>query len=89
MTILNLCIMRALIKIGYTFSFLVMLSACTTGDQKLDVEVFETSASGHKLQLVKDFPVAEKTVAIKLLPDQKFQIITGFGGSFTESSAWL
>ncbi len=81
--------MRALIKTVYTFSFLVMLSACTTGDQKLDVEVFETSASGNKLQLIKDFPVAEKSVAIKLLPDKKFQTITGFGGSFTESSAWL
>ncbi len=30
-----------------------------------------------------------EVISIKLLPDQKFQTITGFGGSFTESSAYL
>ncbi|MBK8566871.1 MAG: glycoside hydrolase family 30 protein [Saprospiraceae bacterium] len=68
-----------------------MLSACTTKDKKLEVEVFETSSSGNKLQLLTAFTAGEEAVAvaIKLLPDEKFQTITGFGGSFTESSASL
>ncbi len=53
------------------------------------MEVYETSASGNKLQRLTEFPAGDKTVAIKILPDQKFQTITGFGGSFTESSASL
>jgi glucosylceramidase len=58
-------------------------------DKKLKTEVYETSASGNKLQLMTEVPVGDKTVVIKLLPDQKFQTITGFGGAFTESSASL
>jgi glucosylceramidase len=81
--------MHTSIKTGFLFSFLVMLSACTTGDKKLEATVFETSAGGNKLQQIMEFPVTDKTVAIKLMPDQKFQTITGFGGSFTEASASL
>ncbi len=70
-------------------SLFAMLSACTSTDKKLKLEVFETSASGNKLQSITESPADTAAVAIKLLPDQKFQTITGFGGSFTEASAYL
>ena len=66
-----------------------MLSACTSNDDKLAVEVFETSESGNKLQKITEFSTSEKNTTIKLLPAETFQTITGFGGSFTESSAYL
>lgn len=56
---------------------------------KLELEIFETSASGNKLTPVTKAGKAEHPVQIKLLPDQEFQTITGFGGSFTEASAHL
>ena len=55
----------------------------------LVVDVFETSASGNKLRQITAFPAADQATTIKLLPGEKFQTITGFGGSFTESSASL
>ncbi len=81
--------MKTSFQNGCILSIITMLGACTTMDKKLHVEVYETSAGGNKLQQIMEFPIAEKTVAIKLLPDQKFQTITGFGGSFTEASASL
>lgn len=67
---------------------LAMLSTCQSSDP-LEVTVYETSASGNKLQQLTAFPSNEKSTSIKLLPNKKFQTITGFGGSFTESSAAL
>lgn len=57
--------------------------------ENLLIEVFETSAKGHKLTLLTDFRESKNTVTIRLDPDKKFQTITGFGGAFTESSAYL
>jgi glucosylceramidase len=57
--------------------------------KKWDVEIYETSESGNKLTRLTDFPAAESIAEISILPDEKFQTITGFGGSFTESSAYL
>ena len=65
-----------------------MLSACNQVDP-LEVAVFETSINGNKLQQVTEFSAGEEAAAIKILPDEKFQTITGFGGSFTEASASL
>ncbi len=72
----------------YVFCITVMLS-CGEKKEPLPVEVYETSASGNKLTQVTEFKTGDNIVNIKLLPDQKFQIITGFGGAFTESSAYL
>ena len=66
----------------------LILNACTV-ENKLEVEVFETSANGNKLQSLSEFKAKEGAVSIKLLPEEKFQTITGFGGSFTEASAYL
>jgi glucosylceramidase len=55
----------------------------------LETEVFESSAQGNSLERVTDFSVCGNTLVITLSPEDKFQTITGFGGSFTESSAYL
>lgn len=69
--------------------FIAMLS-CADTQKPLRVEVYETSAAGRKLEKVTDFSVsADKASQITLFPDSVFQTITGFGGAFTESSAYL
>ena len=56
---------------------------------QLEVEVYETSASGNKLTKLTDFESSIKPSEIILNPNKTYQTITGFGGSFTESSAYL
>lgn len=80
--------MKSYFPHGFTLLSAIMFSACTS-DNSLKVEVFETSASGNKLEKITEFPSGENAVNIKLLPDETFQTITGFGGSFTEASAFL
>ncbi|MEI6865713.1 glycoside hydrolase family 30 protein [Flavicella sp.] len=66
----------------------MVLNSCSNKN-KLEIEVYETSATGNKLSRITEFPTSEVKTTIKILPEQKFQTITGFGGSFTESSAYL
>ncbi len=67
---------------------LLFAVGCTTQEPK-EMKVFETSADGNSLAEINEFPVAETSVEIVLNPEKKFQTITGFGGSFTESTAYL
>lgn len=66
----------------------LMMSSCSN-EQKLEVEVFETSFNGNKLTPITQFSPSENASSIKLFPEEEFQTITGIGGSFTESSAYL
>ena len=66
----------------------VMLQSCGT-TKSLEFEVYETSANGNSLQKISEFSLDENPIIITLNPDEKFQTITGFGGSFTEASASL
>jgi len=68
---------------------LFMLNACNPEFKKLEVEVVETSASGNQLTKLTQVDHEDDGAVLKILPDQEFQTITGFGGSFTESSASL
>ena len=68
---------------------LYVLMSCKETNNQLQVEVFETSAQGNKLTQVSEFPVTDTRVTIELIPEQTFQTISGFGGAFTESSAYL
>lgn len=78
-----------LLKIcSITLLLLIMVSACTT-DRKLKIEVYETSANGNELKRITEFSDQVPTATIKIIPDTSYQTITGFGGSFTESSAYL
>jgi len=62
---------------------------CSEEQKQLQVEVYETSASGNKLTKITEFSPTKNETSIKLLPEQTYQTITGFGGAFTESSAYL
>jgi len=66
-----------------------MIVSCNSTDNKLVADVYETSAGGNKLTKVSGFTPEKNSSIIKLAPQQKFQTITGFGGSFTEASASL
>ncbi len=68
----------------------VLIGLCMScNSNQLEVEVYETSASGNKLTKVTEFNSSENPSVITLNPDKTYQSITGFGGSFTESSAYL
>jgi glucosylceramidase len=74
----------------YLYFMLILCIPVFAACQKdLSVKVYETSSDGRKLDLVTSFSPMENVSLIKILPDEKFQSITGFGGSFTESSAYL
>jgi len=68
---------------------LIMIQSCNTPSDTWRTQVYETSAEGNKLKELTDFTVAEKKVVLKLDADKTYQKITGIGGSFTESSAYL
>jgi glucosylceramidase len=67
---------------------LAALTGCQS-EALLPTEVFETSASGHQLTALETFPEAENPTVLTIKPEETFQKITGFGGSFTEASAFL
>lgn len=66
-----------------------MLMSCNDATNQLAVEVYETAANGNKHTQVTQFVETDSVSKIVLQPKQKFQTITGFGGAFTESSAFL
>jgi len=80
--------MTKFIHIPSCLMALMMLAACQS-NEPLPVEVYETSADGHQLTPLSDFAQAENPIVVKLLPEETYQTITGFGGSFTEASAYL
>jgi glucosylceramidase len=58
-------------------------------EQDLLVEVYETSAKGNQLTQITEFAQSDDALTIEINPAKEFQTITGFGGAFTESSAYL
>jgi len=75
-------------KIGSFILIVLAMMACTQ-EQQLKVEVYETSASGNKLTAIDASSTAVDLIPIVLSPEKELQTITGFGGAFTESSAYL
>lgn len=57
--------------------------------EKMNIQIVETSAGGSKLKEIALTESASDAAAIVLHPEEQFQTITGFGGSFTEASASL
>ena len=69
---------------------MILIMSCEEENKTLAVEVFETSARGNQLTRITEFENAgEEVKTLKILPEEEYQTITGFGGSFTESSAHL
>lgn len=79
--------MRWSIHIGIIL--MLLSAACSSHRTSLTVEVYETSASGNKLKRVIPQSTKEELIMIELYPEKKYQNILGFGGAFTESSAYL
>ncbi|MBT8237583.1 MAG: glycosyl hydrolase family 30 [Croceitalea sp.] len=75
-------------KIYFVVIIALILGSCKV-ENTLNAEVYETSAEGNKLQPITNIEAKENLLKLRLMPEQKFQTITGFGGSFTESSAYL
>lgn len=74
----------------YHYIAILLLSIISCQSEKeMEIEVYETSATGNKLTRLESFEKAENTIQITINPEEKFQTITGFGGSFTEASAYL
>ena len=65
--------------------------SCKSNNNELQVNIYETSKSGNQLTEITDFKntTSKNTDTVSLDTTKKFQKITGFGGSFTESSAYL
>ncbi len=80
--------MKKNVLFGLIFSTAFTLISCKA-TKDLEVEVYETSAQGNSLKRIAEFIGSETPVKITINPEEKFQTITGFGGSFTESSAHL
>tara|TARA_Y100001933_G_scaffold35704_1_gene30730 strand:- start:24707 stop:26227 length:1521 start_codon:yes stop_codon:yes gene_type:complete len=55
----------------------------------LKVQVYETAANGNTFEKIIPASTDRPDVKIIIHPEEKYQIITGFGGSFTEASAYL
>ncbi|HNU13209.1 MAG TPA: glycoside hydrolase family 30 protein [Chitinophagaceae bacterium] len=53
------------------------------------VQIFETSAAGKKLTPVNQAAPFASALNITINTEERYQKITGFGGSFTEASAYL
>ena len=67
----------------------LVIMGCNEKNDDLEVTILETSANGNKLTEIEPVAKAENASSIKILPEKEYQAITGFGGSFTESSAYL
>ncbi|MBT8276814.1 MAG: glycosyl hydrolase family 30 [Bacteroidia bacterium] len=83
--------MKGLSKYGLII-LLTTIMACKSekkSEKSLEVEVYETSQKGNKLTRISDFPESKDSLVIQLRPEKELQTITGFGGAFTESSAYL
>ncbi len=85
-------------SVTVTLFFLVTMMSCPSNTVEksgvdtaasLAVTVLETSAAGKKLEAVTTFKAVAATSVIELRPGKTFQTLTGFGGSFTEASAYL
>lgn len=77
------------IKILYCLFFFSMATILHAQQKKAAIQIFETAANGNKLAEVIESSASAKAVHILINPEKQFQTITGFGGSFTEASAYL
>lgn len=74
--------------IVFILPWFMIVTSCEK-KEALFVEVYETSASGNKMKKIHGFLEKGAFPKIEVFPEETFQKITGFGGSFTESSSFL
>lgn len=83
--------------VTYFITLTLLMTACKNNQKQVEdsketqwqVEAIETSAEGKKMQKVEAVVSNEAQINIKLNPSKTYQTITGIGGSFTESSAYV
>ena len=76
-------------KLLLIISISLLILSCQSNEmKKLNIEIYQTSAQGDQLSKKEPF-VGEVNTIIKIDTLKTFQTITGFGGAFTESSAYL
>ena len=87
--------MKLYFQLGGALILLLILSSCNNSKSinYTKATIIQTSKSGDKLAVKDSIKLSEKTnidiPVIQINPDQKFQQIIGFGGSFTGSSAYV
>ncbi len=73
--------------------FILVLSIvvvhCNSSKKIWHAVIYETAAGGNKLQELKAAAAASSALEIVVKPEETYQKILGFGGAFTESSAYL
>lgn len=75
------------VYIGLLF-FGMSLIACSE-KKSMKVDIYETSAGRIPFQRVQESNDTDSSLLLEIDRSQRFQKILGFGGSFTESSAYL
>ncbi len=79
---------KTLILTQILISIFIMHS-CSDQKKELEAKIFETSRSGNKLTEINGSSIKEANSIIQLDTAKTYQTYTGFGGAFTESSAYL
>jgi glucosylceramidase len=69
--------------------FIASLIVSCQSNMKLETRVFQSSSNGDHLKELDKFQDVDIASIVSIFPENKFQVITGFGGSFTESTAHL
>ena len=69
-------------------SILIATTACMNSPKET-ITVFETSRGGNQLTEVSNFSSELRPSRVSLDFEKKYQTISGFGGAFTEASAYL
>lgn len=77
------------IKKYFTILNIGIIMSFNSQAQNTQVQIFETSANGNSLTAIKPLTASTNSIEITINPKEKFQKITGFGGSFTQSTAYL
>ena len=72
-----------------TLFSIILFMVISCNSINTEVQVYETSESGNLLRLLTTFEQDAEPSTIELNPKKELQTISGFGGAFTESSAYL
>jgi glucosylceramidase len=81
--------MKSTAILAYFTILFFTLTGCDMNNNEMNIQVFETSESGNQLTEMKEFQESDQRVEVTINPADTYQEITGFGGSFTEASAYL
>jgi glucosylceramidase len=73
------------------YLFILLVSLQANAQQRMHTtEIFETAANGNKLKTIQPLAKGQaNSSSIVVHTNQQYQTITGFGGSFTQATAYL